>query len=179
MKNIDQTSINTIRVLAAETINKANSGHPGLPLGAAPMAYTLFSKHYLNNPSDLKWDNRDRFVLSAGHGSALLYSLFHIFGYGVTMDDLKSFRQWGSRTPGHPEYGHTAGVETTTGPLGMGVANAVGMAMAEAHLSAVFNKPGYDIVDHYTYALCGDGCLEEGISSEACSLAGPSKAGVR
>ena len=177
MKNIDQTSINTIRVLAAETINKANSGHPGLPLGAAPMAYTLFSKHYLNNPSDLKWDNRDRFVLSAGHGSALLYSLFHIFGYGVTMDDLKSFRQWGSRTPGHPEYGHTAGVETTTGPLGMGVANAVGMAMAEAHLSAVFNKPGYDIVDHYTYALCGDGCLEEGISSEACSLAGHLKLG--
>ena len=177
MKNIDQTSINTIRVLAAETINKANSGHPGLPLGAAPMAYTLFSKHYLNNPSDLKWDNRDRFVLSAGHGSALLYSLFHIFGYGVTMDDLKSFRQWGSRTPGHPEYGHTAGVETTTGPLGMGVANAVGLAMAEAHLSAVFNKPGYDIVDHYTYALCGDGCLEEGISSEACSLAGHLKLG--
>ena len=177
MKNIDQTSINTIRVLAAETINNANSGHPGLPLGAAPMAYTLFSKHYLNNPSDLKWDNRDRFVLSAGHGSALLYSLFHIFGYGVTMDDLKSFRQWGSRTPGHPEYGHTAGVETTTGPLGMGVANAVGMAMAEAHLSAVFNKPGYDIVDHYTYALCGDGCLEEGISSEACSLAGHLKLG--
>ena len=177
MKNIDQTSINTIRVLAAETINKANSGHPGLPLGAAPMAYTLFQKHYLNNPADLKWDNRDRFVLSAGHGSALLYSLFHIYGYGVKMDDLKSFRQWGSYTPGHPEYGHTAGVETTTGPLGMGIANAVGMAMAEAHLRATFNKPDYDVVDHYTYALCGDGCLEEGISAEACSLAGHLKLG--
>ena len=177
MKNIDQTCINTIRVLAAETINKANSGHPGLPLGAAPMAYTLFSKHYLNNPANLKWDNRDRFVLSAGHGSALLYSLFHIFGYGMTMDDLKGFRQWGSKTPGHPEYGHTAGVETSTGPLGMGIANAVGMAMAEAHLSAIFNRPDYNVVDHYTYAICGDGCLEEGIASEACSLAGHLKLG--
>ncbi len=177
MKNIDQLSANTIRVLAAETINKANSGHPGLPLGAAPVAYTVFQKHYLNNPVDLKWDNRDRFVLSAGHGSALLYTLFHIYGFGVTMDDLKSFRQWGSRTPGHPEYGHTPGVETTTGPLGMGIANAVGMAMAEAHLAAIFNKPDFNVVDHYTFVMCGDGCLEEGISAEACSLAGHLKLG--
>ena len=177
MQPIDNLSVNTIRVLSAEAINKSNSGHPGLPMGAAPLAYTVFSRHLRNNPYDLKWINRDRFVLSAGHGSMLLYSLFHLFGYGVTMDDIKSFRQWGSKTPGHPEYGHTPGVETTTGPLGMGVANAVGMAMAEAHLAAVFNKPGYDIIDHYTYVVTGDGCLEEGISAEASSLAGHLKLG--
>lgn len=172
MNSIDNLTVNTIRVLSVEGINKANSGHPGLPMGAAPAAYVLWSRHYLNNPKDLKWDNRDRFVLSAGHGSMLQYVLLHLFGMGLTMEDIKSFRQWGAKTPGHPEYRHTAGVETTTGPLGMGVANAVGMAMAEAHLAAIFNKPGYPIVDHYTYVMTGDGCLEEGISAEASSLAG-------
>lgn len=172
MKKLDQVSIDTIRALSADAIDQANSGHPGLPLGCAPMAYTLFSRHYRNSPQNLAWDNRDRFVLSAGHGSALLYSLFHVFGYGLTLDDLKNFRQFGSKTPGHPEYKHTAGVETSTGPLGMGVANAVGMALAEAHLAAIFNRPGYPVVDHYTYVITGDGCLMEGVSAEACSLAG-------
>lgn len=172
MNNLDVTTINTIRILSAEAIQKANSGHPGLPLGAAPMAYTLWAKNMKHNPKNPNWTNRDRFVLSAGHGSMLIYSLLHLFNYGLTMDDLENFRQWGSKTPGHPEYGHTTGVETTTGPLGQGIANAVGMAMAEEHLGEKFNKPGYELVDHYTYSIVGDGCLMEGISSEAASLAG-------
>ncbi len=172
MTNNDLLAINTIRILSAEGVQKANSGHPGLPIGSAPMAYTLFSKHMKHNPANPKWDNRDRFILSAGHGSMLLYSLLHLFGYGVSMDDIKSFRQWESITPGHPEYGLTPGVETTTGPLGQGIAMSVGFAMAEAHLASVFNQPGFDVVDHYTFVLSGDGCLQEGISSEASSLAG-------
>ncbi len=177
MNKIDQLCINSIRILSAEAVQKAKSGHPGLPMGSAPMAYTLWAKVLKHNPKDPSWADRDRFVLSAGHGSMMLYSLLHLFGYGLTMEDLKNFRQWGSRTPGHPEYGHTAGVEVTTGPLGQGIANAVGMAMAEAHLAAKFNRPGYEIVNHYTYALCGDGCLMEGISGEASSLAGTLKLG--
>ncbi|RXI37717.1 transketolase [Clostridium tetani] len=172
MNKLDTTAINTIRILSAEAIQKANSGHPGLPLGSAPMAYTLWAKNMKHNPKNPNWTNRDRFVLSAGHGSMLIYSLLHLFNYGLTMEDLKNFRQWGSKTPGHPEYGHTIGVETTTGPLGQGIANAVGMAMAEAYLAEKFNKPGYEVIDHYTYSLVGDGCLMEGISSEAASLAG-------
>jgi transketolase len=170
--SIEQQAINTIRTLSIDMINKANSGHPGLPMGAAPMAYTLYSKFLNHNPKNSKWFNRDRFVLSAGHGSALLYSILHLTGYGVTLDDLKQFRQLGSKTPGHPEFGHTDGVEATTGPLGQGIANAVGMAMAEAHLAAKFNKEGHDVVDHFTYAIVGDGCLQEGISYEAMSMAG-------
>lgn len=177
MADTKQLTVNTLRVLSADAIQKANSGHPGMPLGAAPIAYTLFQRQLSFNPANLNWDNRDRFILSAGHASALLYSLFHIYGMGIEKEDLMNFRQLGSRTPGHPEYRHTAGVETTTGPLGQGIANAVGMAMAEAHLAAVYNKPGFPVVDHYTYALCGDGCLEEGISYEACSLAGANKLG--
>ena len=172
MANIDTKCVNAIRVLAADAIQKANSGHPGLPLGSAPMAYELWANHMNHNPKDPQWANRDRFILSGGHGSTLLYSLLHFYGYGLTMDDMKQFRQDGSLTPGHPEYGHTTGVEATTGPLGAGMGMAVGMAMAEAHLAATFNKPGYDIVDHYTFALGGDGCMMEGISSEAFSLAG-------
>ncbi len=172
MSNIDTTCVNAIRVLSADAIQKANSGHPGLPLGAAPMAYELWAHHLHHNSKNPQWANRDRFILSAGHGSAMLYSLLHLFGYGLTMDDMKNFRQMDSRTPGHPEYKHTVGVEATTGPLGAGMGMAVGMAMAEAHLAAVFNKPGYPVVDHYTYALGGDGCMMEGISSEAFSLAG-------
>ena len=173
MNNIDIKSVNTIRVLSADGIEKAKSGHPGLPLGAAPIAYELFANHMKHNPKNPDWANRDRFILSAGHGSMLLYSLFHLFGYGdLSMDDLKSFRQLDSKTPGHPEYGHTVGVEATTGPLGAGMGMAVGMAMAEAHMASVFNKEGYDIVDHYTFVLGGDGCMMEGISSEAFSLAG-------
>ncbi|MCH4166278.1 MAG: transketolase [Megasphaera sp.] len=172
MSSIDMTCVNAIRVLSADAIQKANSGHPGLPLGSAPIAYELWANHMNHNAKDPKWANRDRFILSAGHGSAMLYSLLHLFGYGLTMDDMKQFRQDGSLTPGHPEYGHTAGVEATTGPLGAGMGMAVGMAMAEAHLAAIFNKPGYDVVDHYTFALGGDGCMMEGISSEAFSLAG-------
>ena len=173
MSNIDIKSVNTIRVLSADGIEKAKSGHPGLPLGAAPIAYELFAHHMKHNPKNPDWKNRDRFILSAGHGSMLLYSLFHLFGYGdLSLDDLKSFRQLDSKTPGHPEYGHTVGVEATTGPLGAGMGMAVGMAIAEAHMAAVFNKDGFDIVDHYTYVLGGDGCMMEGISSEAFSLAG-------
>ena len=172
MSNIDTTCVNAIRVLAADAIQKAKSGHPGLPLGSAAMAYELWANHMHHNPKNPQWANRDRFVLSGGHGSTLLYSLLHFFGYGLTLDDMKQFRQCGSLTPGHPEYGHTVGVEATTGPLGAGMAMAVGMAMAEAHLSAEFNRPGFPIVDHYTFALGGDGCLMEGISSEAFSLAG-------
>ncbi len=172
MHTIETTCVNAIRVLAADAIQKANSGHPGLPLGSAAMAYELWGHHMKHNAKDPKWANRDRFVLSGGHGSMLLYSLLHLFGYGLTMEDLKNFRQDGSLTPGHPEYGHTVGVEATTGPLGAGMGMAVGMAMAEAHLAATFNKPGYPVVDHYTFALGGDGCMMEGISSEAFSLAG-------
>lgn len=167
---IDEQCINTIRLLSIDQIQKANSGHPGLPLGAAPAAYTIW-KGMKHNPKDPKWINRDRFVLSAGHGSALLYSMLHLFGYGLSMDDLKEFRQLGSKTPGHPEYRHTAGVECTTGPLGQGIAMAVGMAMAEKHLGAIYNKD-IEIIDHNTYVLCGDGDLMEGISNEASSLAG-------
>ena len=176
-QTIDQLAIDTIRTLSIDAVNAANSGHPGLPMGAAPMAYALWSEHLSHNPGNAKWFNRDRFVLSAGHGSALLYSLLHLFGYRVTIDDLKQFRKLGSKTPGHPEYGHTDGVEATTGPLGQGIAMAVGMAMAEAHLAAKFNQEGYPIVDHYTYALVGDGCLMEGISYEAMSMAGHMKLG--
>ena len=173
---VEQKTINTIRVLAAEAVQQANSGHPGLPLGSAPMAYTLWAD-MAHNPKNPKWENRDRFVLSAGHGSALLYSLLHVFNYGLTIEELKNFRQEGSLTPGHPEYGHTVGIEATTGPLGQGIAMAVGMAMAEKHLSAEFNRDDYPIVDHYTYTLVGDGCLMEGISYEAASLAGTLKLG--
>lgn len=169
--NIDQMTVNTLRFLSAEAIQKANSGHPGLPLGAAPAAYALWAKELKVNPANPNWDDRDRFVLSAGHGSALLYSLLHVFGYGLTIEDLQNFRQRNSLTPGHPEYKHTVGVETTTGPLGQGIANAVGMALAEKHLAAKFNTAEHKVVDHYTYALCGDGCLQEGVASEAASLA--------
>lgn len=172
MNQIDTMSVNAIRVLAADAVQKAKSGHPGLPLGSAPMAFELWAKHMNHNPKDPKWENRDRFILSGGHGSTLLYSLLHLFGYGLTKEDLMNFRQMDSLTPGHPEYGHTVGVEATTGPLGAGMGMAVGMAIAEAHLAAVFNKEGYPVVDHYTYALGGDGCMMEGISSEAFSLAG-------
>lgn len=170
-RELDKLSINAIRVLSADAIEKSKSGHPGLPLGAATMAYTLWSKmnHNGKNPN---WDNRDRFILSAGHGSMLEYSLLHLFGYGITVEDIKNFRQVGSLTPGHPEYGHTKGVEITTGPLGQGICNAVGMAIAESHLAEKFNKPGYEVVNHYTYSIVGDGCLMEGISGEASSLAG-------
>ena len=172
-----QTTINAIRILSAEAIQKANSGHPGLPLGSAPIAYALFQNYLKFNNKDAKWDDRDRFILSAGHGSMLDYSLLYLYGFGLTKEDLMNFRQLGSKTPGHPEYGHTVGVETTTGPLGQGIANAVGMAVAEAHLAATYNREGFPVVDHYTYALCGDGCLEEGISYEACSFAGTHELG--
>lgn len=173
--NINQKAVNALRILSADQVQKANSGHPGLPLGAAPIAYSLWANNMNHNPKNPNWENRDRFILSAGHGSSLLYSLLHMFGYGLSLEDLKSFRQFGSLTPGHPEYKHTAGVESTTGPLGAGVSTAVGMAMAEAHLAAKFNKDGYPIVDHYTYALTGDGCLMEGVAYEALSLAGTLK----
>ncbi len=175
--NVREQTVNAIRVLSAEAIQKANSGHPGLPLGSAPIGYTLFADFLKFNPKDPKWDDRDRFVLSAGHGSMLNYSLLYLFGYDISKEDLKNFRQLGYKTPGHPEYGHTPGVETTTGPLGQGIANAVGMALAEAHLAAIFNRENFPVVDHYSYALCGDGCLEEGISYEACSFAGSHKLG--
>ncbi len=172
MSQIEQKAVNTIRILSAEMVEKAKSGHPGMPMGAAPIAYTLWARHMKHNPTNPKWVDRDRFILSAGHASALIYSLLHLFGYDLPMEELKRFRQWGSKTPGHPEYGHTVGVETTTGPLGQGFANAVGMALAEAYLAEKFNRPGYEIVDHYTYVLTGDGCLMEGITAEAASLAG-------
>ena len=175
MSNIDNLSVNAIRVLSADAVQKANSGHPGLPLGAAAIGYELWANHLNHNPKNPNWENRDRFVLSGGHGSTLLYSLLHLFGYGLTLDDLKNFRQWGSKTPGHPEYGVTTGVEASTGPLGAGMAMAVGMAMAETHLAATFNKEGYPVVDHYTYVLGGDGCMMEGINYEAFSLAGTLK----
>ncbi|WP_168121053.1 transketolase [Paenibacillus sp. HB172176] len=171
-KSVDQLSIDTIRTLAIDAIEKAKSGHPGMPMGAAPMGYQLFAKAMNHNPSNPAWVNRDRFVLSAGHGSMLLYSLLHLSGYDLPLEELKNFRQWGSLTPGHPEFGHTAGVDATTGPLGQGIAMAVGMAMAEAHLAAVYNKDQYEVMNHFTYSICGDGDLMEGISHEAASLAG-------
>lgn len=175
MTNIDQQSVNAIRILAADAIQKANSGHPGAPLGTAPMMYELFAKHLSHNPRNPKWENRDRFVLSGGHGSAGLYALFHLFGYGISAEDLCNFRQLNSLTPGHPEYGHTVGVECTTGPLGSGLAASVGMAIAEEFLAEKFNRPGFDIIDHYTFVELGDGDMMEGISQEALSLAGTLK----
>ncbi|AIQ22459.1 transketolase [Paenibacillus sp. FSL E2-8871] len=174
---VDNLSITTIRTLAIDAIEKANSGHPGMPMGSAPMGYQLFAKTMKHNPDHPTWVNRDRFVLSAGHGSMLLYSLLHLSGYDLPMEELKNFRQWGSLTPGHPEVGHTAGVDATTGPLGQGIGMAVGMAMAEAQLGATYNKDEHKVVDHYTYAICGDGDLMEGISSESASLAGHLKLG--
>ncbi len=170
--NLIQRAINTLRFLSADMVQQANSGHPGLPMGAAAMAYTLWTRHLRHNPLNPSWPNRDRFILSGGHGSALLYSLLHLTGYDLSLEELKQFRQWGSRTPGHPEVGLTPGVETTTGPLGQGFANGVGMAIAEAHLAAEFNRAGHDIVDHFVYAIVTDGDLMEGVSSEAASLAG-------
>jgi len=176
-KAIEQKAINTIRLLSAEAIQKANSGHPGLPMGMAPVAYLLFKNIMKHNPKNSKWLNRDRFVLSGGHGSMLLYSILHLSGYDISLDDLKNFRQWGSNTPGHPEYGRTDGVETTTGPLGQGLANAIGMAVAQKHLAAMFNKDGYKILDHFIYAEAGDGDLMEGLSHEVASFAGHNKLG--
>ncbi|TWD93259.1 transketolase [Neobacillus bataviensis] len=175
--SIETLAVNTIRTLSIDAINSANSGHPGLPMGAAPMAYALWAHHLNHNSANAKWFNRDRFILSAGHGSSLLYSLLHLARYNVSLDDLKSFRKLNSKTPGHPEFGHTEGVEATTGPLGQGIANAVGMAMAEAHLAGKFNRDGHPVIDHYTYALVGDGDLMEGISYEAMSMAGHMKLG--
>lgn len=169
---LDQLAVDTLRFLSVDMVQQADSGHPGLPLGAAPMAYVLWTRWLRCNPRNPQWANRDRFVLSAGHGSALLYSLLHMTGYDLALDDLKQFRQWGSRAPGHPERGHTPGVEMTTGPLGQGMANAVGLAMAEAHLAARYNQPGHDVIGHHTYALVSDGDLMEGVASEAASLAG-------
>ncbi|SFK30091.1 transketolase [Rhodanobacter glycinis] len=169
---LDQQCVNTIRFLSVDMVQKADSGHPGMPLGAAPMAYALWTRWMKYNPRNPDWADRDRFVLSAGHGSALLYSLLHLTGYALSLDDIKQFRQWGSKAPGHPERGHTPGVETTTGPLGQGLANAVGMAMAEAQLAARYNRPGHEVVDHHTFAIVSDGDLMEGVASEAASLAG-------
>jgi transketolase len=171
-KDIENTAINTIRFLAADAVQKANSGHPGLPMGAAAMAYTLWTRHLKFNPRDPKWPGRDRFILSGGHGSALLYSLLYLTGYDLSLEQIMDFRQWGSQTPGHPEYGLTAGVEVTTGPLGQGFANGVGMAIAEAHLAAEFNRPGFEVISHHIYGIVTDGDLMEGVASEAASLAG-------
>jgi transketolase len=170
--NLDQLAIDTIRTLSMDAVQKANSGHPGAPMGMAPMAYTLWTRFLRHSPTEPSWPNRDRFVLSAGHASMLLYSLLHLTGYGLTIEDLQSFRQWGSKTPGHPEHGMTAGVEATTGPLGQGFANAVGMAIAERRLATEFNRPGHELIDHYVYSICSDGDLQEGIAAEAASLAG-------
>ncbi|WP_035299791.1 transketolase [Brevibacillus thermoruber] len=175
--SVDQLAINTIRTLAIDAIEKANSGHPGMPMGAAPMAHVLWSRFMKVNPRNPQWIDRDRFVLSAGHGSMLLYAMLHLMKYDVSLEDIHNFRQWGSKTPGHPEYGHTPGVDATTGPLGQGIAMAVGMAMAEKHMAAVYNRDGFDIVNHYTYVICGDGDLMEGVSGEASSLAGHLKLG--
>lgn len=174
---IEKLCINNLRMLAADMVEKAKSGHPGMPMGAAAMAFVLWTKFLRHNPVNPAWPNRDRFVLSAGHGSALLYALLHLTGYDLPLEELKNFRQWGSKTPGHPEFGHTTGVEVTTGPLGQGIANAVGMAIAERFLASYFNRPGFDIVDHYTYVIAGDGDLMEGVSHEAASLAGHLKLG--
>ena len=171
-KQLQDLAINTIRFLSADGVQQANSGHPGLPMGAAPLAYTIWTRHLRHNPANPQWPNRDRFILSGGHGSMLLYSLLHLTGYDLPLDELKRFRQWGSLTPGHPEYGLTPGVETTTGPLGQGFANGVGMAMAEAHLAKIYNRPGHEIINHYVYAIVTDGDLMEGVASEAASLAG-------
>lgn len=175
--SIQELAVNAIRTLGIDAIEKANSGHPGIVMGAAPMSYVLWTQHMKHNPANPEWINRDRFVLSAGHGSMLLYGLLHLCGYDVTMEDIQNFRQWGSRTPGHPEFGHTPGVDATTGPLGQGVGMAVGMAMAEAHLAATYNREGFQVMDHYTYAICGDGDLMEGVASEAASMAGHLKLG--
>ncbi|HKI95461.1 MAG TPA: transketolase, partial [Gemmatimonadales bacterium] len=175
--SLDTLCINTVRTLAMDAVQAANSGHPGTPMALAPLAYVLWTKHLRHNPADPHWLGRDRFVLSCGHASMLLYSLLYLTGYDLSLDDLKQFRQWGSKTPGHPEYGHTPGVETTTGPLGQGIGNAVGMAIAAAHLAAVFNRPGEQIVDHRTYFIASDGDLMEGISHEVASLAGHLKLG--
>ncbi len=175
MEAVDRKTVSTIRALCADTVEKANSGHPGLPLGSAAAAYILWGKVMKHSGTHRKWVNRDRFILSGGHGSSLLYSLLHLYNYGLTIEDLRQFRQLDSLTPGHPEYGHTVGVEATTGPLGAGMAMATGMAMAQAHLAAIFNRPGYPVFDSFTYVLGGDGCLMEGISSEAFSLAGTLK----
>src|SRR6266849_4178952 len=174
---LDQLCINTIRALAIDAVQKAESGHPGLPLGAAPMAYVLWTRFMRFNPKNPKWENRDRFLLSAGHGCMLLYSLLYLTGYELSLDEIKNFRQWGSKTPGHPESELTPGVEVTTGPLGQGFANGVGMAIAEAYLAARYNRPGFNIIDHFTYALVSDGDLMEGVASEAASLAGHLKLG--
>ncbi|MEW5798368.1 MAG: transketolase [Bacteroidota bacterium] len=174
---LDQLCINTIRTLAIDGVQKAKSGHPGMPMGAAPMAYVLWTKFLKHNPADPGWNNRDRFVLSAGHGSMLLYSLLHLTGYDLPMEELQKFRQLGSKTPGHPEFGHTAGVETTTGPLGQGFANGIGMAIAQKYLAATFNKPEFPVIDYFVYGICGDGDLMEGVASEAASLAGHLKLG--
>ncbi|MCB0036613.1 MAG: transketolase, partial [Anaerolineales bacterium] len=170
--NLPKKAANTIRFLAADAVQKANSGHPGMPMGMADAAVALWTNFMTHNPQDPNWANRDRFILSAGHGSMLIYSLLHLTGYDLPMEELKSFRQWESKTPGHPEYGHTVGIETTTGPLGQGISNSVGFALAEAWLAEKFNKPDLPIVDHYTYVICSDGDLQEGISHEACALAG-------
>jgi len=169
---LDDLCINTIRFLSIDAVQQANSGHPGMPMGAATMGYVLWTKFLRHNPGNHNWPDRDRFVLSAGHGSMLLYSLLHLTGYDLSLDEIKHFRQWGSKTPGHPEYGHAPGIETTTGPLGQGFATGVGMAMAEAHLAAYYNRPGHEIVHHYTYGIVSDGDMMEGISHEAASLAG-------
>ncbi|MFQ5923497.1 MAG: transketolase, partial [Anaerolineales bacterium] len=174
---LSDRSINTIRFLAADAVQKANSGHPGLPMGVAPLAYVLWTRHMNFDPQDPKWPNRDRFVLSAGHGSMLLYSMLHLVGYDLPMEEIQRFRQWGSMTPGHPEYGETPGVETTTGPLGQGFANGVGMALATEHMAATYNRDDFPVVDHDVYAIVSDGDLMEGIASEAASLAGHLKLG--
>src|SRR5213075_1075600 len=176
-QSLEDLCINAIRVLAMDAVQKAESGHPGTPMALAPLAYVLWTKHLRHNPANPDWANRDRFVLSAGHASMLLYSLLHLSGYDLPLDEIKNFRQWGSKTPGHPEYGLAPGVETTTGPLGQGFANGVGMAMGAAHLAARFNKEGFPLIDHYVYAIVSDGDLMEGVASEAASLAGHLKLG--
>ena len=170
--NIDKLCIDTVRCLSMDAVQKANSGHPGTPMAQAPAAYVLWTKFLKHNPKNSQWADRDRFILSCGHASMLLYSLLHLTGYGTTLEDLKNFRQWDSKTPGHPEFGHTNGVETTTGPLGQGIGNAVGMAIAEHWLADRFNRPGFEVVNHRTYSFAGDGCLMEGVTYEAASLAG-------
>jgi len=172
LSNLDELCVNTIRFLSMEGVQAAKSGHPGMPMGMAPVAYSLWTRHLRFNPADPKWINRDRFVLSAGHGSMLLYSMLHLCGFDLQLDELKKFRQWGSKTPGHPEFGHTPGVEVTTGPLGQGICNAVGMAIAQKYLAARYNKEGFNLFDYNIYTICGDGCLQEGVSGEASSLAG-------
>src|SRR5436305_8520792 len=171
-QTLDKLSVDTIRTLSMDAVQKANSGHPGTPMALAPLAYVLYTRLMRHTPADARWPDRDRFVLSCGHASMLLYSVLYLTGYGLTLDDLKNFRQLGSPTAGHPEYGHAAGIETTTGPLGQGVSNAVGLALAERMMAARFNRPGHEIVDHHTYAIASDGDLQEGVASDACPLAG-------